>query len=230
MNTPNKAGMAAGQAAALPVDDPLTPDEHGDYVQALQFATAADDADKLHGLLLLAPYDSTAYINHLQALADAESPTEPCDPQQVRAGTLKAIQASALPGHTISADMAGAIVDGLHRWHILATETPEQRAIRQAFAEARRLIDLHGDEDPRTFSAVIRAIELQDPGCCDRMLAESGIHLPEPTHVNADGQPLLALDQIAQALDTTPENLMPHIERMEAAGMDVRQQPAGRIQ
>ena len=211
-------------------DDPLTPDEYGDITQALHGAIAADALEELCDLLALAPFDSPTYVTHLRALADAADPAEQTDPEQVRAELVKALQASAQPGHVISAELACTILDALQQWHRLTTETPEQRAIRQAFKQARRLLDTLGEDDPRTFDAIVKAIELQDPGCCDRMLKESGIHLPEPTHVNAEGQGLLTLEQVAQALDADPQDLMQHVERMEAVGMNVRQQPAGRLQ
>lgn len=211
-------------------DDPLTTDEYGDFTQALHGAIAADALEELCDLLALAPFDSPAYVARLRALADAADTAEQTDPERGRAELVKALQASAQPGHVISAELAGAILDAQQQWHLLTTETPEQRAVRQAFKRARHLLDTLGEDDPRTFDAIIKAIELQDPGCCDRMLKASGIHLPEPTHVNAEGQGLLTLEQVAQALDADPEDLMQHVERMEAVGMNVHQQPAGRLQ
>lgn len=209
---------------------PLTPDEYGDFTQALHGATADGDASSLAELLALAPYDPHAYVARLHALADAADPAEQTDPEQVRAEQVRALMACPKPGRAIGEELACAILDALQQWHLLTTETPEQRAIRQAFKRARHLLDTLGEDDPRTFDAIIKAIELQDPGCCDRMLKESGIHLPEPTHVNAEGQGLLTLEQVARALDADPQDLMQHVEQMEAVGMNVRQQPAGRLQ
>lgn len=188
------------------------------------------DAAGLAVALGMAPFSSRAYVEHLRALADATEPGEPNDPERLRAEQVKALQASATPGTVLDDELAGAILDGLTAWSAIQNEMPQKRAIREAFAEARRLIDLHGDDDPRAFSAIIKAIELQDPGCCDRKLAECGITLPKPTHCNAKGEGLLTLEQVADALGANPDDLMPALEEMEAAGLDVRQKPAGRLQ
>lgn len=118
-------------------------------------------------------------------------------------------------------ELAGAILDGLNTWSAIQSETPQQRAIREAFTEARRLIDLHGDDDPRAFSAIIKAVNLQDPGCTDRMLAESGIHLPKPDRCADDGTPLYSLDAVASALGADPEQLEEHARELEAHGLGV---------
>lgn len=187
------------------------------------------DAAGLAVALGMAPFSSRAYVEHLRTLADATDPSEPNDPDRLRAEQVKALQASALPGTVLDDELAGAILDALNAWSAIQTETPQQRAIREAFAEARRLIDQYGDDDPRAFAAIIKAVELQDPGCCDRKLAECGIHLPKPTLVNDKGEGLFSLEQVAEALGADPDDLVPVLEEMEAAGLDVRQKPAGAL-
>ena len=190
---------------------------------------AAGDADGLFLALLLAPYDGTAYAGRLQAVADTVGPETRVDAATVRAEQVRALMASPKPGRSVSEELAGAIVDAVTAWHRLKTETPEQRAIREAFAEARRLIDLHGEEDHRAFAAIVKALELQDPGCCARMLKADGITLPTPTHCAEDGTPLVSLEAVADALGADPEDLEAIAEEMEAAGLAVRHQPAGSL-
>lgn len=169
----------------------------------------------------MAPFSIRAYIERLEAVPEAD---------RTRDVQTEALKASALPGTVLDDELACAILDALNAWSAIQTETPEQRAIREAFAEARRLIDQFGEDDPRAFAAIIKAVELQDPGCCSRQMAECGIHLPKPTHCNDKGEGLFSLEEVAEALGADPDDLAPVLEEMEAAGMDVRQKPAGRLQ
>ena len=187
------------------------------------------DADSLAVALGMAPFSSRAYVERLRTLADATEPGEPNDPDRLRAEQMEALKASAMPGTVLDDELAGAILDALNVWSDIRTETPEQRAIREAFAEARRLIDLHGEEDHRAFAAIVKAIELQDPGCCDRMLKAGGITLPTPTHCAEDGTPLVSLEAVADALGADVADLEAIAEEMEAVGMAVRHQPAGSL-
>lgn len=177
------------------------------------------DAEGLAVALGMAPFSSRAYVEKLQALADATDPSEPNDPERLRAEQVKALQASATPGTVLDDELAGAILDALNTWHAIQTETPAQKASREAFAEARRLMDLHGDDDPRTFDAVIKAIELQDPGCCGRMLKECGITLPKPDRCTDDGTPLFSLEAVADALGADPEELLVKARELEGFGL-----------
>lgn len=210
-------------------------EEAADHMPAAELAAllgelaAAGDAAGLRLALLLAPYDGTAYADRLQDMADAADAGELADRAAVRAEQVRALMASPKPGRVVTEELAGAVVDAMEAWHRLKTETPEQRAIREAFAEARRLIDLHGEEDPRAFAAIIRAVELQDPGCCDRMLKADGITMPTPTHCTADGEPLYSLEAVADALGADVADLEAIAEDMEAAGLTVRHQPAGSL-
>jgi hypothetical protein len=190
----------------------------------------ARDADGLLVALNMAPYSLRAYIDHLFGPDNATMSDRPHDPARLRAAQMCALRASATPGTVMDDDLADAILDGMVAWITMTNESPEQRAVRDAFAEARRLLDLHGDDDPRALDAVFKAVELQDPGCCRRKLAECGITLPTPTHCNAEGEGLLTLEQVADALGVDPDDLVPALEEMEAAGMNVRHIPAGALQ
>lgn len=204
--------------------------DRAELLADLKACSANRDADGLAVALGMAPFSSRAYVEHLRTLADATDPSEPNDPDRLRAEQMEALKASALPGTVLDDELACAILDALNAWSAIQTETPQQRAIREAFAEARRLIDQFGEDDPRAFAAIIKAVELKDPGCCSRQMAECGIHLPKPTHCNDKGEGLFSLEQVAEALGADPDDLVPVLEEMEAAGMDVRQKPAGRLQ
>lgn len=203
---------AEADAADIPADD---------LCALLRELVAADDLDGLALALKLVQYSPGYYVEHLRALADATDPGELNDPERLRAEQVKALQASAKPGAVLGDGLAGAAVDAMQAWGRLHAETPKQKAIREAFKEARTLIDQHGDDDPRTFNAVIKAIELQDPGCCDRMLAESGIHLPKPDRCADDGTLLYSLDAVAAALNADPDDLLDCAREMEAHGLGV---------
>ena len=177
------------------------------------------DAAGLAVALGMAPFSSRAYVERLRALADATDPSEPNDPDRLRAEQLEALKASALPGTVLDDELAGAILDALNAWSAIQTETPQQRAIREAFVDARRLIDQFGEDDPRAFAAIIKAVELQDPGCCNRKLAECGITLPKPDRCTDDGTPLFSLDAVADALGADPEELLVKARELESFGL-----------
>lgn len=197
-------------------------DMHADHLAVLlrELATA-DDLDGLALALRLVPYCPGYYAKRLRALADATDPTEPHDHARLRHEQVKALQASTRPGQVLGDELAGAVLDALQAWATLHAETPHQRAVREAFREARRLIDLHGDEDPRAFAAIVRAVNLQDPGFIDAKLKESGIHLPKPDRCADDGTPLYSLDAVADALGAEPEELLVQAREMEAHGLGV---------
>jgi hypothetical protein len=79
-------------------------------------------------------------------------------------------------------------------------ETPEQRTLRKARADALRLVDELGEDDPEAMLAIIRFVNLTDPGACERMAAECGIKLPTPSSCNAIGEPLYSSQDLAVAL------------------------------
>ena len=194
----------------------------GELCAVLRELSAAGDADGLFLALTLSPHDGLAYIARLRELADAADPAQPADAAAVRAEQVRAIVDCPKPGRAIGPVTAEAILDGIEAWRRLTTETPEQRAIREAFAEARRLIDLHGEEDHRAFHAIVKAVELQDPGCCARMLAQGGITMPTPTRCTAEGEPLYSLEAVADALGADVGDLEAIAEEMEAVGLEVR--------
>lgn len=199
-------------AADIPADD---------LCALLRELVAADDLDGLALALKLVQYSPGYYVEHLRALADATDPGELNDPERLRAEQVKALQASAKPGAVLGDGLAGAAVDAMQAWGRLHAETPHQKAVRQAFAEARRLIDQHGEEDPRAFAAIIKAVRLQDPGFIDEKLKECGIHLPKPDRCTDDGEPLYSLDAVAAALDADPDDLLDCAREMEAHGLGV---------
>ena len=180
------------------------------------------DADGLAVALGMAPFSSRAYVERLRTLADATGPGETNDPDRLRAEQLEALKASATPGTVLDDELAGAILEALNVWSDIKTETPQQRAIREAFAEARRLIDLHGEEDHRAFRAIVKAVNLQDPGFMAAKLKECGITMPTPTHCAEDGTQLYSLEAVADALGADVGDLEAIAEEMEAVGLEVR--------
>lgn len=212
-------GDLLGALADAEADAAEIPD--ADLCVLLRELVAAGDLDGLALALKLARYNSAAYVEHLRALADATKPGEPNDAARLRAEQVKALQASAKPGEPMGDELAGAIVDGMTTWGTLHGETPHQKATRQAFKEARALMDLHGDDDPRAFSAILKALNLQEPGCTDRMLKECGIHLPEPDRCADDGTPLFSLAAVAAALDADPDELLVKARELEGLGLGV---------
>lgn len=236
----SQAGLSPDQAQAvhLLLEDLLDAGEDleslpPDGLAGLLRELATDgDQEELRAALEASPHDGHAYVAKLRELADAADPndTQPADPAAVRAEQIRALLACPKPGRTITPDLAAAIFDGLAAWLRLAVETPQQRTIREAFAEARRLIDLHGEEDHRAFHAIVKAVELQDPGCCARMLAQGGITMPAPTHCAEDGTRLYSLEAVADALGADVGDLKAIAEDMEAVGLDVRREAAGRLQ
>lgn len=180
------------------------------------------DADSLAVALGMAPFSSRAYVERLRTLADATEPGEPTDPDRLRAEQMEALKASATPGTVLDDELAGAILDALNAWSAIKTETPEQRAIREAFAEARRLIDLYGEEDHRAFAAIIKAVNLKAPGFLAAGLKDCGITMPAPTHCAEDGTQLYSLEAVADALGADVGDLEAIAEEMEAVGLEVR--------
>jgi hypothetical protein len=207
--------LADAEAEAAEIPD-------ADLCALLGELVAADDLPGLElALFKLAPHDGLAYVEKLRTLADATDPGEPNDADAIRAEQVRALADCPKPGRVIGLELAGAVVDAMWHRHRLKTDTPHQKAVREAFKAARTLMDLHGDDDPRTFSAVIKAIELQDPGCCDRMLKESGIHLPKPDRCTDDGTPLFSLEAVADALGADPEELLVKARELEVHGLGV---------
>ena len=194
----------------------------GELCAVLRELSAAGDADGLFLALTLSPHDGRAYADRLRALADAADPAQPADATAARTELAHILMDCPKPGHTIGEELACAIVDGLEAWRRLTTETPEQRAIREAFAEARRLIDLHGEGDHRAFAAIVKAVNLKDPGFLAAGLKECGITMPAPTHCTAEGTPLYSLGAVADALGADVGDLEAIAEDMEAVGLEVR--------
>lgn len=151
-------------------------------------------------------------IHKLRAAAEDLRDCEPTE-AMVQAYRLAFINAG-VPDEAVE-----PYASALNRLSALHHETPEQRAIREAFAQARHLMDTLGDEHPQTHAAVIRALELQDPGCCARMALACGITLPEPDFCDDEGRPLFSSQSIAAALDIPHEKVMADIERLIGDGM-----------
>ncbi len=174
-------------------------------------------ATALAGELRNYPFDLRAAADLLAALS----------PDAGRAAERDAVLAAVRPDAEMTADDAEEVLTLLDRWS--AALAAQQRQQLAAFAEARRLMDLHGDEDPRAMLAVIHAVNLADPGYIDNALVECGIHLPTATHHDKDGAPLFSLDAIAEALDADPDDLMGLVDQMEDSGLCVRPVVAGRL-
>ena len=126
----------------------------------------------------------------------------------------------------VPVDVVNTYVDTLRRWHALKNETPEQRAIREAFAHARTLMDTLGDEHPQTLAAVFDAMELKEPGCVGRIAQECGLNLPKPDHCDDRGRPLFSSQAIAEALDVPHEQVVADIKAMIGGGIT---SPAGAV-
>ncbi|MEX8493980.1 hypothetical protein [Sphaerotilus sp.] len=204
---------AEAEAADIPADD---------LCALLGELVAADDLPGLElALFKLTPHDGFAYVEKLRALADAAEPNTPCDPEAVRAEKVRALADCPKPGRVIGLELAGVVVDAVEHWHRLKTDTPKQKAVREAFKAARALIDRHGEEDPRAFAAIVHAVNLQNPAFIDEKLKESGIHLPKPDRCTDDGVPLYSLDAVAAALDADPEELLVKARELEAHGLGV---------
>lgn len=191
-------------------------------------AIAAGTIESMRAMLYRCPVNWRAYIAALRACADAADPTAPVEPERVQATRIRLIRESAVPGHTIDAATAADIAELADR--LIDTMQAQEAKKQAAFAEARRLIDLHGDTDHRAMLAIIHAVNLQDPAFMDRALAESGIPMPKATHCNEAGEPLFSLDAIAEALHADPDDLVEIAAEMESVGLDVRQVAAGRLQ
>ena len=218
---------AVGLLLALPAAEAAIASASPQAFVALLRDLAADgDVEGLALALHEGPADPDRYAAHVRELVESIGVAD-CD--DLGALKVRAVMAAAKPGCVIGEELAGAIVDAIDAWARLKVETPEQRAIREAFNEARRLMDLHGDRDPRTMDAVIKALELQDPGGCARMLAQGGITMPAPTHCAEDGTRLYSLDSIADALGANVGELQAVAEDMEAVGLDMRRTVAGRL-
>ena len=194
-----------------------SPTDRAELLADLREAVAADDEVGLAVALGMAPFSSSTYAAHLRTLADAMNPDELADPERVQAARVRALRGAAT--QPLDDELIGAILTALDAWAVLTCETPHQKAVREAFAEARRLIDLHGEDDPRAFDAIVKAVNLQDPGCTDRMLKECGIHLPKPDRCTDDGVPMYSLEAIAAALDADPDDLEEHARELEALGI-----------
>lgn len=195
----------------------LTQAARAELLAALVDATRTRDADSLLVALGKAPFSSTAYVEYLRALADATAPGEPNDPVRMRGDQVRALQSSATA--PMDDELAGAIVDALQAWNIARNETPQQKAIREAFTHARGLMDTLGEDDHRTFSAVIKALNLQDPGYTERMLGECGIHLPQPDCCTPEGEPLYSLAAVADALGADSAELLVQAQELEGFGL-----------
>lgn len=221
--TDEQAGTVADLLVMLDdAEDEAADIPPGELCAVLRELSAAGDADGLFLALTLSPHDGRAYADRLRALDDAADTAQPADAAAMRAELVRILVACPKPGRVIGPVTAEAILDGIEAWRRLTTETPEQRAIREAFAEARRLIDLHGEEDHRAFHAIVKAVELQDPGCCARMLAQGGITMPTPTRCAEDGTRLYSLEAVADALGADVGDLEAIAEEMEAVGLEVR--------
>lgn len=205
---------AQAEAEDIPADD---------LCALLGELVAAEDLDGLACALRLVPYCPGYYVEHLRALADATEPGEPNDRERLRAEQVKALQASAKPGEVLGDELAGAAVDAMQAWGRLHAETPHQKAVREAFKAARALIDLHGEDDPRAFAAIVKAVNLENPEFMDRALKDSGIHLPAPDRCTDGGVPLYSLGAIAKALDADPEELLVKARELEGFGLGVLQ-------
>lgn len=184
----------------------------------LREAIDADDEAGLSVAIAMSPFDSGDFYRHLIEAVDAMPQDMLIQPEQFEAMQRAAIVAAGVPGAVLDDELVGAILAAIERLRTLREETPHQRAVRVAFKEARALVDLHGEDDPRAFAAIVRAVNLNEPGFVDAKLKECGIHLPAPDRCTDDGVPLYSLDAIAKALDADPEELLVKARELEMLG------------
>lgn len=122
----------------------------------------------------------------------------------------------------LSDDMLKGIIAGIEDGTL---DLPEISAdtlracLRKAQAEvakrkARQLLTELGPDHPRAFIAMLEYVELADPGATERALKESGINLPEPTHIDDSGTPFYASEALADALDIPHGQVMEGLEKM----------------
>lgn len=194
-----------------------SPTDRAELLADLREAVADDDEAGLAVALGMSPFSASTYAASLRTLADAMNPDELADPERVQAARVRALRGAATG--LLDDELIGAILTALDAWAVLHAETPHQKAIREAFKEARTLMDTLGEDDPRTLDAVIKAVNLKEPGCCSRMLAECGIQMPKPDRCTDDGEPLYSLEAIAAALDADPDDLEEHARELEALGI-----------
>jgi hypothetical protein len=218
-----RPGCAIGDTFAALIHQTLAgrtyAEDRAELLGDLRKAVAADDEDGLAVALGMAPFSASAYAAGLRTLADAMNPDELADPERVQAARVRALRGAAT--QPLDDELIGAILSALDAWAVLTSETPHQKAVREAFKVARTLMDTLGEDDPRTLDAVIKAVNLKEPGCCSRMLAECGIQMPAPDRCTADGVPLYSLESIAKALDADPDDLEEHARELEAHGLGV---------
>jgi hypothetical protein len=173
----------------------------------------------------------------IEALASAETMDEILDAVLlVPVDTAKLDEASKTPQKTIGPDTATRILigagmpaevvpaylDAMGRWHAM---DKHQRAVEAAFEEAQGLMSALGKDHPKTMAAVIRAVELRDPGVCARKAKECGLDLPEPDYRDDDGRALYSSHAVAEALDMPHEQVL---DEIEALGIETAA-PAGAV-
>lgn len=222
-----RPGCTIGDDFAALIDQTLTDhaaartgtyaEERAFLLEDLREAVAADDEAGLAVALGMAPFSSSTYAASLRTLVDAMNPDELEDSERVQDARVRALRGAAT--QPLDDELIGAILTALDAWAVLTSETPHQKAVREAFKAARTLMDTLGEDDPRTLDAVIKAVNLQDPGCCSRMLAECGIQMPKPDRCTDDGTPLFSLEALAEALDADPDDLEEHARELEALGV-----------
>ena len=96
-----------------------------------------------------------------------------------------------------------------------------EQALRaeSAIVEARKLVDLYGEEDPRAFLAIVKAVNLADPGFMDKTLEECGLGLPKPDFVDDEGNPVWTTMAIADAAGVPHEQLMANLVPLIDGGL-----------
>lgn len=135
-------------------------------------AIASGNLDVMRAVLYRCPVNWNAYADRLRACAETAEATEltaPADPGRLRATRARLIRESALIGQAIDEATAADIAE-LSERVIDAMQAQQAAEIEAAFTEARRLIDLHGQDDHRAMRAIIHAVNLRDPGFMDRSL------------------------------------------------------------
>lgn len=85
-----------------------------------------------------------------------------------------------------------------------------------ALLRAQALVDELGKNHPKAMQAIVAAVELADPGFSVRTMAECGIVLPEPSHVDAVGRPTYSSEEIAKAVGVSHEKVLEDIDRLKS--------------
>lgn len=91
-----------------------------------------------------------------------------------------------------------------------------------ALAEANRLIEERGKDDPLAILAMVKAIDLDDPTYFERELKAQGREAPKAAYFTEDGRPMYLTADVAACAGVTEEEAERAIKQMVEVGMATR--------